>query len=141
MNSEKPDITTALIKWIVFGIAGIGFLSAALICFFLRYYTWILAAAFVGFFLVTSAWKRLWLLRASLMAVREGREELTIFYRDGNRTESRQSVIPVGGDGLFFYGFSRKRNDTQPFRWNWIRRVLDNEKDITKEELLSRIKK
>jgi hypothetical protein len=141
VNPEKPNIGVALAKWLILGIAGIGFLSAALVCYFLRYYTWVLAAVFVGCFLVITAWKRLWLLRASVKALQEGRGEITIFYRDGNWKESQQPVIPVGGDSLFFYGFSRERNDTHPFPWNRIRRASDKGKDITKDDLLSRTKK
>jgi hypothetical protein len=141
MNPEKPKIAPALTKWFILGLAGIGFLGAAFACYFLRYYTWILAAVFVGCFLVITAGKRLWLLRASVRAVREGRREIIIFYRDGNQNESQRPVIPVGGDSLFFYGFSRERNDTHPFRWNRIRRALDDGKDLTKDELLSRIEK
>jgi energy-converting hydrogenase Eha subunit G len=140
MNSEnsKPDITAAVAKWLILGAAGIGFISAALVCYFHGYYTWVLAAAFAGCFLVITAWKKLRLLKAALRAVREGRAEITIFYRDGNLRETEQTVVPVEADGLFFYGFSRERNDTCMFRWNRIRRVSDKGKDLTKDELLSR---
>jgi hypothetical protein len=141
MNPEKPKIAAALAKWFVLGFAGIGFFGAAFACYFFRYYTWVLVAVFAGCFLVITAGKRLWLLRASLRAVQEGRGEIVIFYRDGNQKESQQPVVPVGGDSLFFYGFSRERNDTHPFRWNRIRRASDNGKDLTKDDLLSRIGK
>jgi hypothetical protein len=140
MNSGngRPNIGAALSKWLVLGAAGIFFIGAALACYLLRYYTWVLAAAFVGCFLVITAWKRLRLLKAALGAVREDREEVTVVYRDGNLRETGQTVIPVGADSLFFYGFSRERNDICTLRWNRIRRVSDKGKDLTKEELLSR---
>jgi energy-converting hydrogenase Eha subunit G len=140
MNSEnnKPNITTALAKGLIPGAAGIGFITAALACYFHQYYTWVLAAAFIGCFLVITAWKKLRLLKAAVRAVREGRGEITIFYRDGNLRETGQTVVPVGADSLFFYGFSRERNDTCMFRWNRIRRVSDKGNDLTKDELLFR---
>jgi energy-converting hydrogenase Eha subunit G len=140
MSSEnnKADITTALAKGLIPGAAGIGFISAALVCYFRQYYTWVLAAAFLGCFLSITAWKKLRLLKAAVRAVREGREEITIFYRDGNLRETGQTVVPVGADGIFFYGFSRERKDTRMFRWNRIRRVSDKGNDLTKDELIFR---
>jgi hypothetical protein len=142
MNTEnnKPNITMALIKWLILGLLGAACLIAALVSYFRQYYTWIFAAALVGLFLVTTAWKKLRLLGAASKALKTGRSEIIVFYRDGNLRESQQTVIPVEADSLYFYGFSPERNDTRMFRWNRIIRAQDTEKDLTQNDILARVK-
>jgi hypothetical protein len=139
LESEKPNISATAAKWIILGIIGIGCLIAALVSYSRQLYTWIFAMALVGLFLVTTAWKKLRLLRAAAKALGAGRGELVVFYRDGNLKESQLPVIPVGADSLYFYGFSRERNDTRTFQWKRIIRVTDNEKDLTQNDILSRL--
>jgi hypothetical protein len=142
MSSEnnKLNNTPALIKWFILGLIGIACIVTALICFSRQIYTWVFAAAFVGCFLASTAWKRLRLLRAAARAVKAGRSEIMLFYRDANLKETQQTVIPAGSDDLFFYGFSPERKDIRMFRWNRMIRVQENEKDLTKDELLSRMR-
>jgi hypothetical protein len=138
-ESDKPKIAEALVKWIILGIVGIACLIAALVSYFRHYYTWIFAAALVGIFLVTTAWKKLRLLGAAVKALKTGRSEITVFYRDANLRESQQLVIPVEADSLHFYGFSPERNDTRIFQWKRVIRVTDNGKDLTQDDILSRL--
>ncbi|MDR3247894.1 MAG: hypothetical protein LBT39_03820, partial [Treponema sp.] len=107
------------------------------ICFSRQIYTWVLAAAFAGCFLGSAAWKKLRLLRAAVKALKAGRSEIVLIYRDANLKETHLSIVPVGADSLYFYGFSSERNDTRMFRWNRIIRAQDNEKELTKDEVLS----
>ncbi|MDR0585393.1 MAG: hypothetical protein LBG57_13755 [Treponema sp.] len=132
--------TRAQAKWIILGIAGIAFIIAALICYVSKVYTFVFTAAFVGCFLVMTSWKRLRLLKAAEKAVSAGRAEITVFYRDANSgREIQKSVIPVSADNLYFYGFSTEKNGICLFRWNRILRALDNERELKKDDLLSRI--
>jgi hypothetical protein len=138
-EGEKPPKPPAA-KWIVPGAAGIVFIIAALLCCVYQAYTWVLATAFAGCFLVLTARKKFRLLRAAAKALNAGRSEIVVFYRDANSgREIRRPVIPVSADTLYFYGFSTEKNDTCLFRWNRMIRALDNEKELTKDDLLSRI--
>jgi hypothetical protein len=142
MNSEsvKTNISGAVAKWIILGLMGIACIITALICYFRRYYTWVLATAFVGCFLASTAWKKVRLLRASVKAIKEGRSGIVLFYRDGNLKETQETVIPAGSDRLYFYGFSPERNDTRSFRWNRVIRAQENGKDLNQDDIVSRIK-
>jgi hypothetical protein len=142
LPGKKPETknTAASVKWVILGAAGIAFMIAALICYFSRIYSWVLASAFVGCFLVMTARKKLWLLKAAAKALRAGRSEIVVFYRDANSgKEIRRSVIPVHADSLYFYGFSTDKNATCLFRWNRMLRALDNGKELKKDDLLFRI--
>jgi hypothetical protein len=130
----------AFLKWALTGGAGLVFAAFAVVCYLRQNYTWVLASAFTGCFLLLSAWKRIRLLMAAAKALEGGRREITILYRDANsggKTEG--SVIPLGADGLYFYGFSTEKNDVRLFRWNRIIRALDGERELKRDEVLARI--
>jgi hypothetical protein len=134
MKKELP--AGAFIKWAAVGLAGTCFLAGAFVCYRREAYTYVLALAFAGCFLLTSGWKKLRLLRAAVKALRTGKESVTIFYRDHNLNESENAVIPVGTDTLYFYGFSPQKMDIKVFRWNRIIRAVDNGKELNREDLI-----
>jgi hypothetical protein len=142
MNSEngKVNVSSAIAKWIILGLMGIACIITALIFYFRRYYTWVLASAFVGCFLASAAWKKVRLLGASAKAIKTGRSEIILFYRDGNLKETRETVIPTGSDNTYFYGFSPERNDTRSFRWNRVIRAQENGKDLDQNDIIFRTK-
>jgi hypothetical protein len=142
LAGKKPEKKNpaAPVKWVIPGAAGLVFIIAALICCLYQAYTWVLAAAFTGCFLVLTARKKFRLLKAAAKALRSGRNEIVVWYRDANSgREIRRTVIPVYADSLYFYGFSTEKSDTCLFRWNRMIRVLDKGRELTKDDLLSRI--
>jgi hypothetical protein len=128
-----------MVKWTVLCITGISFLVFAFVCYLRQTYTWVLSAAFVGCFLVSASWKKIRLLIKAGKALKAGKGALVIDYRDKNLKETQSSVIPVGADTFYFYGFSPENNAIKVFRWERIRRALDNGKEIGKDALLQSI--
>jgi hypothetical protein len=126
----------AAAKWIVFCIAGAGFLVFAFVCCLRQTYTWVLAAAFAGCFLFSASWKKLRLLAKAGRALKAGKNAIVIDYCDKNLKESRMSVIPAGADTFYFYGFSPETNAVKAFRWERIRRATCNEKEIGKDAIV-----
>ena len=123
-------------KWGIFCAIGAGFLVFTAVCFLQKYYTWVFAGLFLGLFLTSSSLKRIWLLKKADKAIKAGRGEIVLFYRDKNLKESQDTVIPAGADAFWFYGFMPERNDIKAFRWQGIKRALENGRDITKDDVL-----
>ena len=124
------------IKWGIFCAIGAGFLVFTAVCFLRKDYTWVFACLFIGLFLTSSSLKRIWLLKKADRAIKAGRGEIVVFYRDKNLNESENAVIPAGADNFWFYGFLPERNDIKAFRWQGIKRALENGRDITKDDVL-----
>jgi hypothetical protein len=123
-------------KWGGIFVIGIGFLVFTALCYARKDYTWIMAGLFIGLFLTSSSWKRIRLLRKASEAIREGKSKIIVFYRDKNLNESQYEVIPAGADIFSFYGFMPEKNEIKTFRWQGIMRVLENEKELTKDDVL-----
>jgi glucose-6-phosphate 1-dehydrogenase len=123
-------------KWgCLFGI-GIAVLGFTAFCFFRREYTWVMAGLFVGLFLTSASWKKIRLHLKAEKAIKEGKEEILIHYRDRNLKESQLSVIPAGADTFYFYGLLPEENDIKTFRWQGIRKAFKNGKELTRANLL-----
>jgi hypothetical protein len=137
---ETQNGSRAMIKWSLIALAGAACLTAALFCYLRQYYTWVLAAAFGGCFLLTSGLKKIRLLKTARRALLAGKNSVTIFYRDQNLKEFECAVIPAGSDALFFYGFAPGKNDIRAFRWQRIIRVTESGKELNREDLLNAIK-
>ena len=126
----------AFIKWSVFCAIGAGLLAFSILSYIKKDYTWVFAAGFLGLFLISSAWKRIKLLVNAAKAIKEGRGEIEIFYRDKNLVESQSSVIPAGADNFWFYGYLPERGDLKTFRWQGIKKALENGKELNKDDIL-----
>ena len=126
----------AFIKWGVVCAIGVCLLVFTALCFFREEYTWLFASGFLGLFLISSAWKRIRLLLNAAKAIKEGREKIEIFYRDKNLKESQNAVVPAGTDAFWFYGYSLEKNDIKTFRWQGIKKVLENERELSKDDIL-----
>jgi glucose-6-phosphate 1-dehydrogenase len=126
----------ALIKWIVLFGAGAGALVFTAASFLWKNYSLIMAGLFIGLFLISASWKRIRLLLKAGKAIKAGQEEIVIFYQDKNLKESQNTVIPAGADNIYFYGFMHENNDIKTFRWQGIKRALENGKEITKDDIL-----
>jgi len=125
----------AYIKWGILCAIGAALLVFTVFCYIRQLYTWVMAGGFLGLFLTTASWKRISLLRKAHAALREGKSKMLIFYRDKNLIESQNEVIPAGADNFSFYGFLPDKQDIKAFRWQGIKRVLENEKELTKQGL------
>ena len=123
-------------KWGIFCAIGVGFLGFTAVCFLRKEYTWVFAALFIGLFLTSSSLKRIRLLKKADRAIKAGRGEIVVFYRDKNLKESEAAVIPAGADAFWFYGFLPERKDIKAFRWQGIRKVLENGRELTKDDVL-----
>jgi hypothetical protein len=129
------------VKWALTGAAGLIVTALAVVCYLRHYYTWVMVLAFTGCFLLLTALKRIRLLAAAAKALAAGRQEVTILYRNANRGgDIERSVIPLGADNLYFYGFSTEKNGLCLFLWGRILRARDGERDLKKDDLLARTK-
>ena len=131
----------AFIKWGAFCAVGAGLLAFSLLSFMKKDYTWVFAAGFSGLFLISSAWKKIRLLMNAAKALREGRGKIEIFYRDKNLVESQDFVIPAGADNFWFYGYLPEKGDIKTFRWQGIKKVLENERELQRDDLLNNFQK
>jgi glucose-6-phosphate 1-dehydrogenase len=127
-------------KWGGICVVGIGFLVFTALCYVRGNYTWIMVALFIGLFLTSTSWKRIRLLIKAVKSLKEGKEKIVVFYRDKNLNESQNEVMPAGADMFNFYGFLPEKNDIKTFRWQGIKRVLKNEKELTKDDILKSLK-
>ena len=125
-----------LLKWGILCVIGAGFLAFTAICFLREEYTWIFAALFIGLFLTSSSLKRIRLLKKADRAIKAGKGEIVVFYRDKNLKESENAVIAAGADALWFYGFLSEKKDIKAFRWQGIKKVLENGRELTKDDVL-----
>jgi hypothetical protein len=126
----------AYIKWGTLCAIGIALLIFTVFCYLRQLYTWVMAGGFLGLFLTTASWKRLGLLRKAFAALKEGKSKMLVFYRDKNLIESQNEIIPAGADTFSFYGFLPEKQDIKAFRWQGIKRVLENEKELTKDDIM-----
>jgi len=126
----------AYIKWGILCVVGVALLVFTVFCYLRQLYTWVMAGGFIGLFLTSTSWKRIRLLRKANTAIKEGKSKLLVFYRDKNLIESQNEVIPAGADNLNFYGFLPEKQDIKAFRWQGIKRVLENEKELTKDDVM-----
>ena len=126
----------AFIKWGVICALGVCLLVFTALCYIRGEYTWLFASGFLGLFLISSAWKRIKLLINAAKAIKEGRGEIEIFYRDKNLKESQDVVIPAGADTFWFYGYLPEKGDIKTFRWQGIKKVLENGKELTKDDIM-----
>ena len=126
----------AFIKWGVICAIGVCLLVFTILSFIRKDFTWVFATGFLGLFLISSAWKRIRLLKNAAGAVKEGRNEIEIFYRDKNLKESQDIVIPAGADAFWFYGYLSAKGDIKAFRWQGIKKVLENERELSKDDIL-----
>ena len=128
-----------LLKWTILCVLGLGFLLGTALCFYLKTYTWLMASLFIGLFLTSSSWKRIRLNVKASRAIRDGKKEIVIHYKDKNFKESQSSVIPAGADASYFYGFLPEKNDVKSFRWERIQRALENGIELNREGILERL--
>ena len=135
----RTQTAKARAKWFALGLAGIGCLVFAITRYFYQDYTWVLAASFVGCFLVSASWKKIHLLIVAGRALKAGRGSIVVFYRDKNLKASRHMAIPVWADTAYLYGFLTDKKDIKVFRWERILRVLEQEHEIGKDAILQRI--
>jgi hypothetical protein len=123
-------------KWTAVCAAGAGFLVFALVCYLRGTYDFLLASAFVGCFLFTASLKKIRLLVKAGKALEAGKGTITVDYRDKNLNDITSSVIPVGADRMYFYGYSGEKNDIKVFRWERIRRAVENGRELGKDDIL-----
>jgi hypothetical protein len=128
-----------LMKWILLCVFGAGALAFTAVCFIRKDYTWVMVGLFIGLFLVSSSWKRIRFLQKAGRAQAAGQKEIIVFYRDKNLNESQEAVIPAGADAFWFYGFLAEKKYIKAFRWQGIRKVLENGTELTKDELLKKL--
>ena len=126
----------AYIKWGALCAIGATLLAFTAFCYIHQFYTWVMAGGFLGLFLTSTSWKRIRLLRKAEAALKEGKSKMLVYYRDKNLIESQNEVIPAGADVLNFYGFLLEKQDIKAFRWQGIKRVLENEKELTKDDVM-----
>jgi len=126
----------SFLKWGGICAAGIGLLVFTALCYAGGNYTWVMVGGFSGLFLASASWKRIRLLRKALAAIKEGKNKMLVFYRDKNLVESRNEIIPAGADAFNFYGFLPEKQDIKAFRWQGIKRILENERELTKDDVL-----
>ena len=129
----------AFIKWGVICAIGVCLLIFTVLYFIRKEYTWIFATGFLGLFLISSAWKKIRLLGNAARAIKDGRKEIEIFYRDKNLKESQETVIPTGADAFWFYGYLPAKGDIKAFRWQGIKKALENGKELNKDDILESI--
>ena len=129
----------AFVKWSAFCAAGAALLVFAALCFTRGQFTWVFAGGFLGLFLISSGLKRIRLLSSARKAIKAGSKEIEIFYRDKNLKESREIVIPAGADTLWFYGYLCDRKEIKAFQWQGIKKVLENDKELQKDDVLNRL--
>jgi len=94
---------------------------------------------FVGVFLTIASLKRIRLLLKGLKALKEGIEEISIFYKDRNQVESENTVIPAWSDHFYFYAYLAAEKEIKTYRWEGIIRVLHGGKELEKDDLLKMI--
>lgn len=111
----------------------------AALCFVRNKYTWVFASGFFGLFLISSGWKRIRLLLNAKKLIRAGSKEIEIYYRDKNLKESRDIIIPAGADTLWFYGYLCEKKEIKAYQWQGIKKVLENEKELNKDDILERL--
>ena len=128
-----------LIKWCILCAIGAGLIIVAAISIYRENYNLVVIYLFLGIFLVLASLKRIHLIKMAYDAVKKGRPEITIFYRDRNLVESKTSIIPVWADSFYFYGYLPEKYDVKTFRWEGIWRALDNETELDKEDILKRL--
>jgi len=127
------------IKWGALCAIGVVLLTIAGISISRDNYNLVVIYLFLGIFLLLASLKKFHLLVQAYKVLKEGRAEITIYYRDRNQVESKNTVIPVLADMLYFYGFLPEKNDIKTFRWEGIWRALDNDKELEKEDILKRL--
>ena len=129
----------ALKKWALFCAIGAGVLVLTVFCYYKGLYTWIMLGLFIGLFLTSASGKRIRFLLKADKAIKAGQKEIIIFYRDKNLKESENAVIAAGADAFWFYGFLTEKKDIKMFRWQGIKRVLEDGKELTKDDLLKKL--
>jgi glucose-6-phosphate 1-dehydrogenase len=127
------------IKWGVVFAAGAGALVFTALCFLQKNYTWVMGGLFIGLFLISSSWKRIGFLLKAGKAIKAGQKEIIVYYQDKNLIESQNAIIPAGADTFWFYGFLPEKNDIKAFRWQGIKRVLEDGKELTRDEVLKKL--
>ena len=133
------QMNRTLLKWTILCALGFCFLLGTALCFYQKAYTWIMAFLFIGLFLASTSWKRIRLNKKAAKAIKDGKTEIVIHYKDKNLKESQSSVIPAGADASYFYGFLPERNDVKAFRWERIKRALENGTELNREGILERL--
>ena len=126
-------------KYGILCVIGVLFLILTVVFIVKTVYTLIFVSAFIGVMIINAAGRRIIYLQRGGRALGAGKEEILIFYRDGNFNESKNTIIPVGADTNWLYGFLTEKNDIRQFRWKGIQWTTKNGKDIGNEEILKYI--
>jgi len=127
-------------KWGILCAIGVCFLIFTAVCFIRKDYYWIFSSFFAGIFFIITAGKRIIYLKTAERALEAGKKEILVHYRDKNLNESEYTVIPAGADTFWFYGFMTGKKDIKQFRWQGIRRVAENGKNMQRNDILEYIK-
>ena len=128
-----------LIKWCSLCTIGVFFFAFGLVRVFREDYNLVIIYLFVGVFLILASFKRIRLLKRGYDVLKEGKTEITVYYRDRNQVESKNAVIPVWSDAFYFYGFLTEENDIKTYRWEGIWRALENGQELEKEDIMKRL--
>ena len=127
-------------KWRAVCASGVMVLIFTVFSFLREDYTWVAGGLLVSIFLISASIKRIKFLSHADKSLKAGKKEIIIFYRDRNLKESENSVIPAGADTFWFYGFLLEKKSLKAFRWERIRRAVDNGKDMKKDDILAYLK-
>jgi len=128
-----------LIKWSSLCIAGVSLLVFGAIRIFREDYGLVIIFLFIGVFLTLASFKRIRLLKRGYEVLKESKTEITVYYKDRNQVESKNTVIPVWADAFYFYGFLTDENDIKTYRWEGIWRALENGQELEKEDIMKRL--
>ena len=130
---------SALKKYSILCTIGVFFLFLAVVFIFRTFYQLIFVSAFVGVMIINAAGKRITCLLKARRALQAGKEEVFIYYQDGNLEESKHDIIPVAADANWLYGYLTEKEDIKQFRWKGIFRTSIKGKDLNQEDILKYI--
>ena len=125
-------------KWCFICAMGVCLLAAAVIRIYREDYKIVIVLLFTGVFLVYTSFKKFHLLSKAYRVLKEGKPEITVYYRDKNLVESKNTVIPAWADSFYFYGFLPEKNKVKTYRWEGIWQIVENGKELDKEDILKR---
>ena len=130
----------ALRKYYLLCAVGLCFVALTVVFIIRLNYHFIFVTAFIGVMILYSVVRRIIYLSKAARALEAGKKEVLVHYRDGNMEESKNTIIPVGVDNNWLYGFLTEKKDIKQFRWKGVLWATLDGENIDHDDLLKYIK-